>query len=65
MNKFNKNKHGIPVKKGCFSCAYRFIDEKEDWELRTCMLEGSIHLRCYLCENWKMRAGLQKAGMLT
>ena len=64
MEQFEMNRRGIRVKKGCFSCAHRHIDwEEQDENLRTCMLDKQKHPSCYLCANWKMRAGLQKAGI--
>ena len=64
MKNYEKNRRGIWVKRGCFSCEHRHIDwEEEDENLRLCKLDYQKHPRCDLCGKWKMRKGLQNAGI--
>ena len=56
-----RNRHGVCVTKGCFSCLYREFDENDE-EFRVCMRNKEKHLRFHLCAHWKMRPALQKAG---
>ncbi len=56
-----RNRHGVCVAKGCFSCLYREYDDEDD-EMRLCARNKQKHHRFHLCEHWKMNPGLQKAG---
>lgn len=57
---FVRNKHGIRVRKGCFSCRFQKFCDSE--ETRLCKMDNQEHPRCHLCAHWKMRPSLQKAG---
>ena len=55
-----KNRHGIRIKRGCYSCRHQKFCDSE--KTRFCKMDKQEHPRCHLCEHWKMKPSLQKAG---
>ena len=57
---FTRNQHGVQIRKCCASCQHKMYSD--DDELRCCALTNCEHLRCHLCEDWRLARGFKKAG---